>query len=63
MQEENNCNKPTDPSSSLPLLLKADHIPTNIGKSGSELIACQVCSYFILFNHKLTIVANVCDIN
>lgn len=41
IQEENNGTKSTDPCSSLPLLLKADHIPTNIGKSGPELIACQ----------------------
>lgn len=41
IQEELNNQKPTDPCSSLPLLLKAHHIPTHISKSAPELIACQ----------------------
>ncbi|GAB1604752.1 coiled-coil domain-containing protein 171-like [Argonauta hians] len=34
-------SKTCDPCLSLPLLLKAEHIPTTIGKAAPELIACQ----------------------
>ncbi|XP_036354709.1 coiled-coil domain-containing protein 171 isoform X4 [Octopus sinensis] len=41
VKEQISFSKTCDPCSSLPLLLKAEHIPSVIGKTAPELIACQ----------------------